>query len=327
MRKTFNLLILLFIILLSNVVVKSETSMGVDAVSIKSRSVILDEWQNPGKYSPVNVFDGDINTCAAESGRGNDIRLEIHFKNEINIDEIRLMNGFGKNIDLFKKNNRAGKLSIYLNLKTKLVKKEILMLEDRQEFQTFNFKESYKIDKISLLAFGSEVYKGTTYNDTCITEIEFYYKGKKILINNIDNLRNDYLKRLDNTLRDAFNNREYTEAQAGYSRIFFGKNGTVDFSDAGSCNDDDVFVCTSKFVPRFWSIKNSKLYMRNSNNESWKLTRYEFLYDYGEENYPIRSITIFKDSSDDDSGFVMRDKLQDEIVHKRMIDRKEKKKN
>jgi hypothetical protein len=144
----------LVILIQTNCVSKSDTVKDINAVSIKSGSTSAEEWKNPGIYSPVKAFDGKTDTCAAEGDKRNWFYIEVVFEKKVDIDEIRIMNGSGKSEELFKKNNRVGKLSVSFNSGTKVLKEETVILKDQREFQSVRLAESYKIDKILFSAWG-----------------------------------------------------------------------------------------------------------------------------------------------------------------------------
>jgi len=316
MKNYFQRVFLLFVIFtLTNNALKSETINGINVVSIKSETAIFEEWKNPGRYSPVKAFDGKTDTCAAEGESSNSFSIEVKFEKEVDIDEIRVMNGFGKSEDLFKKNNRAGQCSIFFKNKEKLLKREIITLKDQREFQTVKLTENYNTDNIIFSVRSDKIYKGTTYDDTCITEIEFYYKGKKLEINNIEKLQNDYIKRLESRLLKAFADRKYTDVQAQYVQVTFKKDGSVSYSDSSDCGGNTGNVCTTEYVPKYWKIEDLKLYMRNKPEEKWKLTRYGFHYDNQDFDL-VLTLDIFKNLEDKD-GFSMVDIIDLETVNKR----------
>lgn len=140
-------------------------------------------------YSAKNMFDLDFNTAWADGAEGNGIGEKI----EIDLDKyslvaICLINGYTKNSDLYKYNNRIKKLRIdieYVDYKdsTKIdVESNEISINDLEynKISKNNFEgmvsiirdygEGYrKITKITLTIL--DVYKGTKYSDTCISEI------------------------------------------------------------------------------------------------------------------------------------------------------------
>ncbi len=141
------------------------------------------------KYSVENMFDFNFNTAWAEGIKGDGIGEKIEIElNKYPLTAICLINGYTKNADLYKNNNRIKKLKIeieYVDYKdsTKLdTESKEVMLQDF-EFQDVSknnfgniisvisdYGEGYrKITKITLTIL--DVYKGTKYSDTCISEL------------------------------------------------------------------------------------------------------------------------------------------------------------
>ena len=60
---------------------------------------VLEEWQYPGKYSPVNIFDNDVNTVHAENSEGDYMLLRMRFKQTIECDEIQVLGGVAVNTE------------------------------------------------------------------------------------------------------------------------------------------------------------------------------------------------------------------------------------
>lgn len=248
--------------------------------SIYSKPFVVDEWKNPGLYSPVNIFDGDVTTSYAattcdtffETSHG--IDLTILFKKNILIDEIRIMNGLGRNDDLFKKNNRIKNIKIALYTESALrgeadPQVEEKGLADVKEFQIIKFTHEYNIRQIRLDSL--DVYNGSKYNDTCITELEFYYKGQKIYINDVGKLKKTYIADLNKNLIKAFSDKEYEIYPDGSddSMILY-KDGNIKYKQADSFSLPPV----DEIMPDRWKVESSKLYMRISN--VWILYKYAF---------------------------------------------------
>lgn len=163
------------------------------------------------KYGAVNLFDGDFSTAWVEGVKGDGVGESVFISVPYNCKTINIHNGYGKSESLLRENNRVKrlKLTCYAGInptghiteiayafKTKLYPKDFYIdLQDVDSIQTFNFpftpkeliefKEQVKnqylenftepiyqmaiIVKLEI----EEVYKGTKYDDTCISEI-FY---------------------------------------------------------------------------------------------------------------------------------------------------------
>ncbi len=75
---------------------------------------VLEEWQYPGKYSPVNIFDNDVNTVHAENSKGYHMLLKIKFKQPVECDAIQVLGGVATNKDIYQKNNRPKDVVVYV---------------------------------------------------------------------------------------------------------------------------------------------------------------------------------------------------------------------
>lgn len=158
-------------------------------------------------YGYKNLFDKDISTSWVEGSEGSGINeyLLIPFfkqdesmfsykkKKNININ-FQINNGYCKNESLFKKNNRVKKIkitvydiplnsnlnSMFVDGEPAIIFEKIIELQDSSEKQEFNFQtklvnyESYCIPFTLLKMEILDVYKGTDYNDTAISEIEVF---------------------------------------------------------------------------------------------------------------------------------------------------------
>ncbi|URA09907.1 hypothetical protein [Thermospira aquatica] len=66
-------------------------------------------------------------------------------------------------------------------------------------------------------------YPGTHYNDTCISEIEFWYKGKKYEIANLEEAKREYLRRYIEERRKGhkglYNSELSTLSEENYEKL------------------------------------------------------------------------------------------------------------
>ncbi len=142
-----------------------------------------------GSYGKENLFDNDFKTAWVEGKKGAGIgeKIEIELDN-YNLASICLINGYTKNKEVYTKNNRLKKVKLEVEIvdyedetKTKKNSKEI-EFEDKEftEITPLNFlslseivddygEGFYKMKKVTITIL--EVYRGTAYNDTCISEL------------------------------------------------------------------------------------------------------------------------------------------------------------
>ncbi|MDX9848244.1 MAG: hypothetical protein RBT74_14775 [Tenuifilaceae bacterium] len=163
------------------------------------------------KYSVANLFDGDFTTSWVEGVDGNGVGQFIYVSIPEDFKTINIVNGYGKSKTLFSQNNRVKRLKAtlhvginpvgalseiaYLFKLSPLDKEFFIDIYDKDSLQTIDFpdelhelnqlkeaiKKSYfehfsdpiyqmvtflKLEIVS-------VYKGSKYDDTCISEIFF----------------------------------------------------------------------------------------------------------------------------------------------------------
>ena len=173
-------------------------------------SVLLESNKTEDFYEWKNLIDENIETAWVEGCNGSGIG-EYVCLNVLRLDEFDTLvglnhedgkfminfsinNGFCKNENLFKKNNRVKKAivtvydipitvnmnSIYIKGDCKKIHEEIIQLLDTSAQQNFKFevqipKNEECYSAMLLLKFEIlDIYKGTDYDDTCISEIKVY---------------------------------------------------------------------------------------------------------------------------------------------------------
>jgi len=126
-------------------------------------------------YPPEMANDISYKTAWAVSKNNGGIGeyIEYYFKNQSpRITEIIISNGYVKNKAVWTKNNRVKKLKLYING----LEHAILNLEDSRTDQAFQFNPLGKNKDGSDLVLRFEIvdiYKGTEFNHTAISEIYF----------------------------------------------------------------------------------------------------------------------------------------------------------
>lgn len=145
-----------------------------------SSSSELSDPQFAGRYiyPAAHALDGNMATCWAEAVRGPGVGeyLTIQFRKPVAFDEIQIVNGLGKNKQLYYANHRIRRLEIF-ELLGKLYQKRTVTLRDHMRgWQSIKFK---KLQGASSVTFTIRaVYKGKTYQDTCISGIRFLRKNR-----------------------------------------------------------------------------------------------------------------------------------------------------
>lgn len=126
-------------------------------------------------YNADNVDDGDPATAWCEGARGDGIGEWIQFtleagpaKKEVNFNGITIANGYLKNDSVWGENNRVKTLRFELNGHPVALMK----LADSRDLQFFSggpVKEVRPGDKLRFVI--QEVYPGSKYHDTCISDM------------------------------------------------------------------------------------------------------------------------------------------------------------
>lgn len=171
-----------------------------------SSSFLIDEKYSKDRYSPDKAFDGNENTAwvvsTDKSGVGEYIYVWISIDNEGAYDfpkksKLKIKNGLFANKNLYYANNRLknAKFEIYecdviyglhpkgAPLRNYPVLNKVIKLNFKDEMVEHQFdiviekpKPQVKSETHSYFYFGkliiTEIYKGSKYNDTCISEIE-----------------------------------------------------------------------------------------------------------------------------------------------------------
>jgi len=130
--------------------------------------------QNNISYSPDNAHDFNLDTvwCEGTEGYGEGQYLEYTLPgNQVGlaITQIEVLNGYIKSDTLWKENGRVKSLKMYKNGEPTA----ILMLEDTKKMQVFDIGYIPLGQETKLKFEILDVYKGSKYEDTVITELEF----------------------------------------------------------------------------------------------------------------------------------------------------------
>jgi len=231
---------------------------------------ILEEWESPGKYSPINMFDDDIRTCFAEGNDEDQFTLYLQLEIPITCDEVQVLGGVALNDDLYIKNNRPKELTIWLyetyeaRLKDKEALEKEVILEDKREYQSIRFDKPYTFEMFSVQVL--ETYKGTQYNDTCITELKFFNKGKEIKAKDIDKMKKHYIKVVGERLRGFLKPGLY-DVSEGLCEAIIDSKGYIKFRNFDSVYSkyykDATILLTRIFEKdsRLYVEYNGKVYM------------------------------------------------------------------
>lgn len=154
---------------------------GGQKVNVKASSTLADRTKN--KYAGTNVHDFKLDTAWVEGKKGYGIGESLSFTFEaksltndnFTVRGFRIANGYVKNRQLWMDNSRVKTLKIYADNKPFA----IIKLQDVYGFQSVNFSEiklSKKKNTIIKLEI-VEIYPGKKFQDTSISEINFFGGG------------------------------------------------------------------------------------------------------------------------------------------------------
>lgn len=127
--------------------------------------------QSGNTYSPGNAIDGNYLTAWVEGRPDNGIGewLRLRFDGEVIpfvIDRIGIFNGYAKG-ERYWQNNRVKTATLVLSDGTR----QVLRFQNIPEMQYFRINPTYT-DSVTLII--NEVYLGSKWRDTCISEIEVH---------------------------------------------------------------------------------------------------------------------------------------------------------
>ena len=134
---------------------------------IKSSSCL---FENNKLYPVGNVRDNNPTTAWVEGKSDNGVGewIEFYFDLGKSISSIKIINGYGKNGAIYQANNRVKRIKISFCDNTSFITE----LEDGNlEPQKVMLPETKNVKNVKITIL--EVYNGTKYNDTCISEVSF----------------------------------------------------------------------------------------------------------------------------------------------------------
>ncbi len=158
-------------------------------IHIECSKPLIDE-KDTFKYTIQNAFDKNPATSYVEDTDDDlmYVSFGLSYKNSkgkskmVNNKKIAIINGYAKNYNLYKDNNRVKEINgnIYSNGELLFKHKETLFLDDfKFDYQIFDWepRESFSVQNI---------YKGSKFNDTCIAEIDFCNKKSGWLFGGVE---------------------------------------------------------------------------------------------------------------------------------------------
>ena len=120
-------------------------------------------------YGAAFLNDGDTSTPWEEGVEGDGIGEQITYEPEsgTKLQVIRIYPGNGRSDKAFQENNRPKTITLEID-----GKKQTLNFDDAGHFYTFSSKKPVTAKQVKLII--DSVYQGSKWQDTCISEVEFY---------------------------------------------------------------------------------------------------------------------------------------------------------
>ncbi|MGB4268199.1 MAG: hypothetical protein WBK20_03350 [Spirochaetota bacterium] len=277
---------------------------------------VLEEWKRPGRYSPINMFDNDTDTCfAIRKNNGNDFIVELQLESPITCDRMEVLGGVALNEDLYVKNNRPREFIVWLyateeDFKNEIYKKIKVILEDKREYQVIQFDKPYTFKRFSLQTL--DVYKGTKYDDTAVTELKLFNGSIELKPKDILKMKKVYIQRIGERLREFLRPGVFDGSEERFEVIIDSKGYIINWKSYDPVYwqyyKDEVIKLKRIFV------KDSQLYVEYGGRIY--LTQY-ILHFYSEKiTSLLTSLIVFNigDIENNNLEFIRRD--QKELINK-----------
>lgn len=219
MKKTVSIVIILLSLMTSS---WCET---INIFSVLPQGMIIDK-KNPCRYSFINLFDSNPDTVyAIENSKltKNQPFLCIYFSSPIKTTGLKIKPGyFNKNY--YQANNRIAKIKVTKKLKGLIVgTPEIFSLDDKMEEQIINFINKDVCREILIEII--EIYKGTKWDDTVVSDISFLNERSDLsadISSTGDEVYSDYYHFLEYDQKGNIRKEDFQWGKAGgYTQEYF----------------------------------------------------------------------------------------------------------
>lgn len=137
-------------------------------VLIEASQPLVDS-KRPFMYTINNAFDGNTGTAYVENTDDNLFFIKVFINNKENVTHLLVVNGYSDSESLFYQNNRIKSVEdyYYTEYGTKMIHSEKkIIIEDK-------YFISQLIPWTSTCFAVSSIYKGNSFDDTCISELDF----------------------------------------------------------------------------------------------------------------------------------------------------------
>lgn len=190
-------------------------------------SIIPSSDGNPLRYMIFNLFDNNLNTTVAVNSKYKPYKedafpyFRIVFKEPYKIDKIVIYNGYQKSDELYSKNSRAKDILITVLNHIEKEKNKKYSVSIETNFLLNDTKEPQVIDLPDVsgdywIVNFKSTYPGSGSDDICISEIEFWYKGEKYEVKNLEEAKKEYLQARRRHELDGLQDTYHSLTRIGY---------------------------------------------------------------------------------------------------------------
>ncbi len=127
-------------------------------------------YEEAQKHPVANIFDNNPNTAWVEGKNDDGIGewINVGFEPDFTLSQIKIINGYAKSKVIYEAKNRIKKVKITF---PDGISEEYLLKDNVLDYQVLKLSKPVTTNSIKITIM--EIYKGTKYNDTCISEIKF----------------------------------------------------------------------------------------------------------------------------------------------------------
>lgn len=142
---------------------------GAEQIAISYTDQSTYKVTRKGEYPAANCVDGDVDTCwqDGEEGYAEGAILKFAFPETKRVRYIRIRNGRAISEQKYYENGRAQNISILINGESYPV-----MLEDVNAYELIELSGEVYAYEVGIQI--DSVYAGSKFEDTCMSEVEFY---------------------------------------------------------------------------------------------------------------------------------------------------------
>ncbi|MBQ0002673.1 MAG: nicotine adenine dinucleotide glycohydrolase [Treponema sp.] len=215
---------------------KAQSNEAPIASASATSELVEAQFEGRYLYSPANMLDGDMSTtwCEAEkNGPGLNEVITFEFSEPFSFDEIQIVNGFNYK-NLYEQNNRVKKILLTQVAKEHFQQKEYELLDNVPDWQSIKFKQLQTVQILTIKIL--DVYKGTNFDDTCLSDIRFLCKKKVIPFKGVEQL-----KAVQNENSRMLLTKDAKNFSKDFLSLFKLRNGSDNYGDLILIPEDNYY--------------------------------------------------------------------------------------